>query len=90
MHAANLCDSNCVDMLHAHCSCMTLMWRCHLQVTAGDEYEQYDWRHMAESETLLKKLTMDKLKVYLKYHKLTTSGVKAELVERVKQHALGG
>jgi hypothetical protein len=59
-------------------------------VTPGDEYEQYDWKHLAESETLLKKLTMGKLKVYLKYHRQPLSGVKAELVERVKQHALAG
>lgn len=56
------------------------------QEAADDtDYASYDWRNAAASGEL-NKLTIDRLKVYLRHHRLTQAGKKAELIDRIKAH----
>jgi len=54
----------------------------------GDAYFNIDWKHLAGTETMLDKQTMDTLKIYLRYHNLPVSGKKGDLVNRVREHVL--
>jgi hypothetical protein len=60
-----------------------------LQVNQSDAYHNIDWSHLAATDTLLRKQTMDTLKIYLRYHSLQVTGKKDDLVKRVQDHVLG-
>ena len=54
----------------------------------GDAYFNIDWKHLAATDTGLRKTTMDTLKIYLRYHNLPVSGKKDDLMKRVQEHVL--
>ena len=58
------------------------------RVSDAEVVAHVDWKNLVKTGALKSK-TIDMLKQYLRHHKMSTAGRKAELLERVSQHATG-